>query len=146
MPRRGKFIWNVHGRTFCLSRWIGFKRVGGVLPVRQFGLKRENRFAERFGEWMKKCALFWGAGLFLSVFLLFSGGEKETKVSVIVPVYNTEKYLRTCLDSLKKQTLEDIEFIIINDGSTDKSYEIMREYAAGDRRFKTYTQENGGVG
>ncbi|MBR1776177.1 glycosyltransferase [bacterium] len=52
-----------------------------------------------------------------------------TKISVIVPVYNVEKYLRRCLDSLVNQTLKDIEIICINDGSTDKSFEILVEYA-----------------
>ena len=48
------------------------------------------------------------------------------KVSVIIPVYNVEKYLRECLDSVVKQTLDDIEIICINDGSTDKSLEILK--------------------
>ena len=50
------------------------------------------------------------------------------KVSVIVPVYNVEKYIIKCLDSLVNQTLKDIEIIFVNDGSTDKSKEIMKEY------------------
>ena len=50
------------------------------------------------------------------------------KVSVIVPVYNTEKYLRRCLDSLVNQTLEDIEIIIIEDNSPDNSNKILNEY------------------
>jgi len=50
------------------------------------------------------------------------------KISVIVPVYNTEKYLQKCLDSLINQTLKDIEIIIINDGSTDSSGEIIEAY------------------
>jgi len=68
------------------------------------------------------------------------------KVSVIVPVYNTEEYIEECLMSLKKQTLKDIEFIIIDDGSTDKSYEIMQKYAKNDKRFRIFHQENQGVG
>ena len=51
------------------------------------------------------------------------------KVSVIVPVYNVERYLRRCLDSLVNQTLEEIEIILINDGSTDGSLSILEEYA-----------------
>ena len=51
------------------------------------------------------------------------------KVSIIVPVYNVEKYLRKCLDSLVNQTLKDIEIICINDGSTDDSLNILQEYA-----------------
>lgn len=58
------------------------------------------------------------------------------KVSVIIPVYNTEKYLRKCLDSVCQQTLKDIEIICINDCSTDHSLDILREYAANDSRIK----------
>ena len=52
----------------------------------------------------------------------------EVKISVIVPIYNTEKYLRKCLDSLVNQTLKDIEIILINDGSPDNSENIVSEY------------------
>lgn len=71
---------------------------------------------------------------------------ENVKVSVVVPIYNVEKYLEPCLDSLRKQTLKDIEIICVNDGSTDKSGEILAEYAAHDKRFKVITQENQYVG
>ena len=58
------------------------------------------------------------------------------KVSVIIPVFNTEKYLRKCLNSVCNQTLQDIEIICINDCSTDGSLEILREYARKDNRIK----------
>jgi len=58
------------------------------------------------------------------------------KVSVIIPVYNTENFLRKCLDSVCNQTLQDIEIICINDCSTDGSLEILREYAKKDNRIK----------
>ena len=54
--------------------------------------------------------------------------KKMVKVSVIVPVYNVEKYIRRCLDSLANQTLEEIEVIIVDDGSTDSSANIIKEY------------------
>ena len=66
------------------------------------------------------------------------------KVSVIVPVYNVEKYLGACLLSLKNQTLKDIEIICINDGSTDNSFSILEEFAKKDHRFIVVDQENGG--
>ena len=56
------------------------------------------------------------------------------KVSVIVPIYNAEKYLKQCLDSIQNQTLVDIEVIMIDDGSTDGSSEIAKQYLA-DKRF-----------
>lgn len=66
-------------------------------------------------------------------------------ISVTVPVYNTSKYLRQCLDSLKAQTLKDIEFILVDDGSTDDSGNICDEYVENDSRFKVIHQANGGL-
>ncbi len=68
------------------------------------------------------------------------------KVSVIIPVYNVEQYLKRCLDSVVGQTLEDIEIICVNDGSTDGSLKILKEYAAKDNRIKVINQENKGAG
>ena len=67
------------------------------------------------------------------------------KFSVILPVYNLEKYLRECLDSIKNQSLKEFEVICINDGSTDNSLEILKEYAKSDLRFKVIDQQNQGV-
>lgn len=68
------------------------------------------------------------------------------KVSVIIPVYNTEKYLRKCLDSVCNQTLSDIEIICVNDCSPDNSLEILNEYAQKDNRIKVINfEENKGV-
>ncbi len=64
------------------------------------------------------------------------------KVSVIVPVFNTEKYLEKCLNSLINQTLQDIEIICVNDGSTDKSADIIKKFVNKDSRFKLINQEN----
>lgn len=68
------------------------------------------------------------------------------KISVIIPVYNVEKYLRQCLDSVINQTLKDIEIICVDDGSTDGSGAILDEYAANDERIKVIHKENGGLG
>ena len=68
--------------------------------------------------------------------------NEQPKISVIVPVYNTEKYLAACLDSLVNQTLKEIEIICVDDGSTDSSLKILREYEAKDSRLKVITQEN----
>lgn len=67
---------------------------------------------------------------------------EEIKVSVIMPVYNGEKYLRKCLDSVTAQTLREIEIICVDDGSTDKSRDILEEYAAEDPRVQIFHQEN----
>ena len=68
------------------------------------------------------------------------------KVSVIIPVFNTEKYLNECLDSVINQTLNDIEIICINDGSTDDSLNILESYSTKDKRLKIISQPNKGQG
>jgi glycosyltransferase involved in cell wall biosynthesis len=68
------------------------------------------------------------------------------KISIIIPVYGVEKYLRQCLDSATRQTLEDIEIIIVDDGSTDSCPAIIDKYAAKDSRIKAIHQENAGYG
>ena len=68
------------------------------------------------------------------------------KISVIVPVYNVEKYISKCLDSLVNQTLEDIEIIVVNDGSPDNSQRIIDEYVKKySNKIKSYIKENGGL-
>ena len=71
--------------------------------------------------------------------------EQNPKVSVIIPVYNVEPFLRECLDSIANQTLRDIEIICVNDGSTDNSLDILEEYRATDPRFTVFNQENKGL-
>ena len=68
------------------------------------------------------------------------------KVSVIVPIYNSEKYLEQCLSSIIGQTLKDIEIICVNDGSRDSSGEILERYSKRDSRIKVITRENSGYG
>ena len=68
------------------------------------------------------------------------------KISVIVPVYNVEKYLGECLDSIINQTLKEIEIICVNDGSIDNSLSILKEYASKDIRIKIIDKENEGLG
>ena len=66
-------------------------------------------------------------------------------ISIIIPIYNSEKYLKNCLDSLLQQSFENFEALLINDGSTDRSDEICDEYAEKDSRFKVYHKGNSGV-
>ncbi len=68
----------------------------------------------------------------------------EPLISVIVPVYNNEKYLPKCLESILCQTYENIEVICINDGSVDNSLQILKNYAAKDSRIRIFNQENRG--
>ena len=66
------------------------------------------------------------------------------QISIIIPIFNSEKYLKRCLDSLTNQTLKDIEIICINDGSTDKSLKILNDFAKIDSRIKIINQNNQG--
>ena len=70
---------------------------------------------------------------------------KEELISVVVPIYNVEKYLRLCLDSLLMKTYTNFEVLMINDGSPDDSANICKEYLAKDRRFQYFEKENGGL-
>ena len=72
--------------------------------------------------------------------------NNHPKVSIVVPIYNTEKYLKECLDSIVNQTLKDIEIICVNDGSTDGSLAIIEEYASRDSRVKIINKKNAGYG
>ncbi len=72
--------------------------------------------------------------------------ERKPKISVIVPVYNNEKYLSECVDSLIDQTLKDIEILLIDDGSTDNSGVLCDQYAQQDTRIRVIHKENEGLG
>ena len=67
------------------------------------------------------------------------------KVSIIIPVYNNEKYVEKCIRSVMNQTFRDLEILVIDDGSTDKSGEILDHLAAEDKRIRLFHQENSGV-
>ncbi len=69
----------------------------------------------------------------------------DYKISVIVPIYNAEKYLRRCIDSILAQTFTDFELLLIDDGSKDKSGEICDEYARKDKRVKVFHKANEGI-
>ncbi|MDR2901953.1 MAG: glycosyltransferase [Lactobacillales bacterium] len=66
------------------------------------------------------------------------------KISIILPIYNSEKYISKCLESLVDQTFDNIEILCINDGSCDNSLEIIKEYSAKDKRIKIFNQKNAG--
>ncbi len=70
---------------------------------------------------------------------------KKPEISVVVPVYNVEKYLKQCLDSILVQTFSNIEIICVNDGSTDNSRKILEEYKNKDSRIKIVDKKNGGL-
>ena len=67
------------------------------------------------------------------------------KVSIIVPVYNVERYLAPCLDSIRNQSYSNIEIVCVNDGSRDRSRDILAMYQSVDARIKVVDKENGGL-
>ena len=71
--------------------------------------------------------------------------DRETKISVIVPVYNVEKYLPRCVDSILSQTYENLEILLVDDGAKDSSGRICDEYAGKDPRVRVIHKENGGL-
>lgn len=71
--------------------------------------------------------------------------NNKTKITIIVPCYNNEAYVKKCLESIKNQLFQNYEVIIINDGSKDNSQSIIEEFIKGDQRFKLFNQENKGV-
>ena len=71
---------------------------------------------------------------------------KQPKISVIIPVYNSQAYLRECLDSVVNQTMEDIEIICVDDGSTDASARLLRSFQDEDMRLRVLLREHCGAG
>jgi len=114
----------------------------GDLPdiLRQVDLKRNFSYPldekrRLFADFRKECEHI----------LTASDRKQDIKVSVIVPVYNVEQYLEECLDSILGQTMKNIEIICVNDGSTDRSRDILCTYAAKDSRISIVDQENRGL-
>lgn len=71
--------------------------------------------------------------------------RENKRVGVVIPIYNVEKYLKTCLDSVLNQTYQNFYAVLVNDGSTDSSLEIAKEYMTKDSRFIIIDKANGGL-
>ncbi len=89
--------------------------------------------------------MFYFSFFFINLFTLYLFHYDLPKISIIVPIYNVNLYLKECLDSLKNQTLKNIEIICVNDGSTDNSFEIIMKYM-NDNRFLILDKKNTGYG
>ena len=81
-----------------------------------------------------------------SEIFLYSPKEKNPQISVIIPIYNCEKYIKECLSSLIKQTFKNFEIICINDGSNDDTLKILKKFEAKDERINIFNQNNSGPG
>ena len=106
--------------------------------ISEFEVRRERKI-----ELMAK--VYSGEGGDADMLLDRAVDSNPIKISVIVPVYNMERYLRECLDSILAQTIKEIEVICIDDGSTDDTSKILYEYGWKDRRVKVISQANSGV-
>ena len=71
--------------------------------------------------------------------------NKDSLISIIIPVYNVEKHIEQCLNSIKKQSYQNFEVIIVNDGSLDNTESICKRITQSDVRFRYFSKENGGV-
>lgn len=76
---------------------------------------------------------------------MFKPNDKDSLISIVIPIYNAEKYLEECLNSIKNQTYKNIEVIMVNDGSKDDSEMICKRFSEDDARFRYFTKVNGGV-
>lgn len=121
------------------------KRISGwVKKIRNLIQKIERRVLETI-RWFRDTIQQFGLGYFIYRKRLKKNPDKIC-VSVILPVYNVEKYLPAALESLIKQNLKNIEIICVDDCSTDSSLNILREYSKKDSRIKVYQQPKGGAG
>lgn len=130
---------------FNAYRWNYFRLISPF--DEQFSSRWQKEFKQAITEGDLKLNNFRSQDAFEIKELLNDGSIKKDKpaISIIVPVYNSEQYLRTCLDSLINQTLKKIEIICVNDGSTDNSRKILTEYADKDKRIKIIDKKNGGL-
>lgn len=76
---------------------------------------------------------------------MFKPNEKDFLISIVIPIYNAEKYLEECLNSIKNQTYKNFEVIMVNDGSKDDSETICMNFLRSDSRFRYLKKENAGV-
>ena len=104
----------------------------------------QSVMTDKLGISMEKFVYQTKVPVYTKYALAFNDNNKP-KVSVIIPVYNVEQYLKECLDSVINQSLEDVEVICVNDGSPDNSLQIIEEYARKDNRITVISKKNGGL-
>lgn len=114
---------------------------------KEFSLKWSSDFKEAYNQGLLKLDKYAIEEISEIKELMYNGSISKNSplLSIIVPIYNSEKYIRKCLDSLINQTIKNIEIICVNDGSTDSSRSIISEYEKKDSRIRVIDKQNGGL-
>ena len=143
----GSYIWNYKRLVYPLNFNFIMRMSKEFKKAKQENLIRKELFLDSYKHIKRiiKHPVLTYIKDQIRKFKLKNSKPLDKKLSVIVPVYNTEKYLGRCLESLINQTFKDIEIICINDGSTDGSLDILNEYAKKDNRVKIFSQKNQGL-
>ena len=120
---------------------ILYKEIYEILKSDNYIHEQFNNFEINFLNYLKNN----GEEITSEIFL-YSPKEKNPQISVIIPIYNCEKYIKECLSSLIKQTFKNFEIICINDGSNDDTLKILKNFEAKDERINIFNQNNSGAG
>ena len=120
---------------------ILYKEIYEILKSDNYIHEQFNNFEINFLNYLKNNGEERTSEIFL-----YSPKEKNPQISVIIPIYNCEKYIKECLSSLIKQTFKNFEIICINDGSNDDTLKILKKFEAKDERIKIFNQNNSGPG
>ena len=137
--------------TGAFRKWDEAKKF--LLAPRLYPFSRFNRYGSNFFKrWTSRTGYYLLIPLLNRLRRMHTGtrmhaGASDEPIdnSVVIPVYNTEKYVREAVESIMNQTLRELEIIIINDGSTDNSLQVAEELAAADSRIQVYSQTNRGL-
>ena len=137
------FIWNLK-RVNKKSDYIKifYKDTYNILKNNNYFEERMKKFEIKFLNYLRD----FGEKIALDFFLSQKYYIKNPKISIIIPIYNSEKYIKECLKSLIDQTFKDFEIICVNDGSTDKTLDILKKFEKIDKRITIISQKNLGAG
>ena len=137
------FIWNLK-RVNKKSEYIKifYKDTYNILKNNNYFEDRMKKFEIKFLNYLRD----FGEKIALDYFLFQKNYLKIPKISIIIPIYNSENYIKECLKSLIDQTFEDFEIICVNDGSTDKTLDILKKFEKIDKRINIISQKNLGAG
>jgi len=139
-PEKEKYIEKID-KAMRIITFLPRKTIGGIRCYQEHGLRYTlHRIKYKFSRLLKKCSAVVEKKRLADEILVMD--TEKIAVSFILPVYNVEPYLPECLDSILNQTMQNFEIICVDDGSTDNSLKILKDYAARDKRIQVFTQEN----